>query len=73
MDAQSWIAEFAAAADVAAPSEADVERILGLAAAAAHSSERIAAPVACWIAAGAGVGLERALEPAEGIAPADAE
>lgn len=47
MDAQSWIAESAAA----------------------HSSERNAAPVAWWIAAGAGAGLELA----EGIAPADAE
>ena len=70
MDADEWIAEFAAAAGSKAPDQAEIERILKLAAVAAHSSERIAAPLACWIAGGAGLGLERAIELAEGIAPA---
>jgi hypothetical protein len=36
---------------------------------AAHSSERIAAPVACWLAARAGVDLEQAMKLAQGVAP----
>lgn len=68
MDAKQWIAEFAAAVGAEPPSEAEVESILDLAAVAAHSSERIAAPIACWIAAGAGLEPERARAIAESIA-----
>jgi hypothetical protein len=68
MDAKQWIAEFAAAVGAEPPSEDEVESILDLAAVAAHASERIAAPIACWIAAGAGLEPERAREIAEGIA-----
>lgn len=71
MDAKQWIAEFAAAVGAEPPSEEAVESILDLAAVAAHSSERIAAPVACWIAAGAGLDPNRARELAERVAPAD--
>lgn len=71
MDAKQWIAEFAAATGAEPPSDEEVESILGLAAVAAHSSERIAAPIACWIAAGAGLEPERARELAERVAPAD--
>ena len=38
-----------------------------LAAVAAHSSERIAAPIACWVAGANGVEIERAIELAEGL------
>jgi hypothetical protein len=41
--------------------------ILNLAGEAAHASERIAAPVACWVAASAGVPLDRALAVAREI------
>src|SRR5207249_12333436 len=41
--------------------------ILELAAEAAHSSERVAAPVACWVAAKTGVPLNDALEAARRI------
>jgi hypothetical protein len=68
MDAKQWIAEFAAAVGAEPPSEDEVESILDLAAVAAHASERIAAPIACWIAAGAALEPERAREIAEGIA-----
>ncbi len=44
--------------------------MLKLASVAAHSSERIAAPVACWIAGTAGADLDAAREVAERIAPA---
>lgn len=71
MDPEDWIAAFAAEAGVEAPSSEEIDRMLKLAAIAAHSSERIAAPVACWIAGTAGMDLERAREIAETIAPAD--
>lgn len=67
MTAEEWIAAFATAVDAEPPPREEIERILDLAGIAAHSSERIAAPVACWIAGRDGVDLERALEIAEGI------
>jgi hypothetical protein len=70
MDPEAWIAAFAAEAGVDAPSSEEIDRMLKLAAIAAHSSERIAAPVACWIAGSAGLDLERAREIAEKIGPA---
>jgi len=45
-----WLAEFARRMDVPPPSDEEVEQLLSLAAAAAHASERTAAPIACWIA-----------------------
>ena len=49
MNAREWIDAFAAEIGADAPSDDEVEAILDLAAVAAHSSERIAAPVACWM------------------------
>jgi Domain of unknown function (DUF6457) len=50
--AEEWIARFAEALGRPAPGEDEMEAILELAAVAAHSSERKAAPIACWLAAG---------------------
>jgi Domain of unknown function (DUF6457) len=50
-----WIAAFAVRLGVAAPTEDEFNTLLSLAGVAAHSSERIAAPVACWLAAKAGM------------------
>ena len=55
MNAKEWIAAFAARLGVDAPSSAEFSALLDLAGEAAHSSERVAAPVACWVAAKAGV------------------
>jgi hypothetical protein len=49
MNARQWIDSFAAEIGAEAPSDDEIDEILELAAVAAHSSERIAAPVACWI------------------------
>jgi Domain of unknown function (DUF6457) len=68
MTGSEWIARFAAAIGAVEPTAEEYERILELAAEAAHASERTAAPVACWLAAAAGVPLDRALETAAGIA-----
>jgi winged helix-turn-helix DNA-binding protein len=67
MNARSWISAYAERLGADAPTRDDFEAILGLAAEAAHSSEPVAAPVACWVAAKAGVPLADALEAARGI------
>ena len=60
--AQSWLESFSVRLGVDAPSEADMTVILDLAGSAAHSSQRSAAPVACWLAARAGLTPDEALE-----------
>jgi hypothetical protein len=65
--AEEWINAFAAEAGLEAPSSEQVDSLLKIAAVAAHSSERIAAPVACYLVGLGEVDLERAHEIAEGI------
>jgi hypothetical protein len=67
MDAAGWISAYAERLGADAPTQDEFEAILALAAEAAHNSERVAAPVACWVAAKAGVPLTDALEAARGI------
>jgi hypothetical protein len=50
MTADEWIAAYANELGTEPPTEAEVSDLLELAATAAHSSERIAAPVACYLA-----------------------
>ena len=57
---REWIAAFAAALGVDAPDDATIDALLNLAGTAAHSSERIAAPIACFLVARAGIDIERA-------------
>jgi hypothetical protein len=71
MNATSWISAYAERLGADAPTREEFEAILALAAEAAHSSERVAAPVACWVAAKAGVPLTDALEAARGIDEAE--
>jgi hypothetical protein len=54
MTAEQWVEKFAKELGAEPPNEDEFARILELAAEAAHSSERTAAPVACWIAGRAG-------------------
>lgn len=70
--AEQWIEAFAAALGRPAPTEEEVAAVLRLAAVAAHASERRAAPVACWLAATAGVAPDEAQAVAERLAAADA-
>ena len=67
MNATDCISAYAESLGVDAPTRAEFEAIPALAAEAAHSSERVAAPGACWVAAKAGVSLADALEAAVGI------
>jgi Domain of unknown function (DUF6457) len=65
--ALTWIDRYAAELGVDAPSAADIESVLALAAQAAHASHRQAAPVACWLAASARVPLAEALSRAQAV------
>ena len=67
--AEQWIERFAAALGRPAPTEQEREAVLKLASVAAHASERRAAPVACWLAASAGVSLDEALALARQLGP----
>jgi hypothetical protein len=69
MTAEEWIGAFAAEIGVPAPAREEMDEILRLAGVAAHASERIAAPIACYLVGLSGRKLPEALEVAEGIAP----
>jgi len=71
MTAEEWVRTFAEQAGAEPPSEDQIGEILKLAAVAAHSSERIAAPIACWIAGTTGRPLGELRELAEGLANGD--
>ena len=58
MNAREWIDAFAAEIGTDPPTKDEVKQLLDLAAVAAHSSERIAAPVACWVGGRTGAPLE---------------
>jgi hypothetical protein len=55
MNALEWIAGFAAKLGIDPPDQATVDELLALAAHAAHASERIAAPIACFLVGRAGL------------------
>jgi uncharacterized protein DUF6457 len=69
MTAREWIDAYAARLGIAPPTDDELDAILDLAADAAHASERIAAPVACWLSAKAGRSLEESLGLARDVAP----
>ena len=64
MTGHEWIAAFAAKLGVDAPDDATIETLLDLAGVAAHASERIAAPIACYLVGRAGLDPSAALAQA---------
>jgi hypothetical protein len=50
MTGKEWLDRFAGLIGADAPSEEEIDQLLELAATAAHASERIAAPIACYMA-----------------------
>jgi hypothetical protein len=62
---REWIAGFAARLGVEPPDEATVEALLDLAGVAAHASERLAAPIACYLVGRAGITVEEARAQAD--------
>jgi hypothetical protein len=55
MDGNAWIARFAERLGVDAPDPTLIDELLALAGDAAHASERIAAPIACYLVGMAGL------------------
>ena len=64
---RDWIAAFAAKLGVEAPDDATFERLLELAGCAAHASERLAAPIACYLVGRAGLDPGTALDRAREV------
>jgi hypothetical protein len=73
MNAPDWLAAYAEKLGVAAPTQDELKAVLDLAGVAAHGSQRIAAPVAAWMAGKAGIDLDEATRLAEAVPsePAD--
>jgi len=65
MEPDEWVNRFAAEVGLDPPDEAEVKLLLELAAEAAHSSARTAAPIACWIAGRAGRSAAELMEAAK--------
>jgi hypothetical protein len=68
LTAEDWLTAFAEEIGVPAPNREQMDEILRLAAVAAHASERIAAPIACYLTGTSGRSLEEAIAVAEGVA-----
>lgn len=71
MTAEEFVAAFAEAAGAPAPTEEEIGQLLDLAAVAAHASERIAAPLCCYLAGVTGRPIGDLQEIAKVIASGD--
>lgn len=69
MTASEFLEAFAVEAGAPVPSQEDVDALLELATIAAHASERLAAPLTCWIAGASGLPPSELLAAARRIAP----
>jgi len=69
MRRDEWLADFCERLDLEPPSKEEVGALLDLAATAAHSSERTAAPLACWVAGRSDRSLAELSEIAKEVAP----
>ncbi len=67
MNANEWLEQFAEKLGTTPPSSDEFKAILDLAAEAAHSSERVAAPAAAWVAAKANADLTEAIASAKEV------
>jgi hypothetical protein len=67
MNAMQWLTAYADKLGLDPPTPDEVDGLLDLAAEAAHASERIAAPIACWLAARAGRSPDDALALAKTV------
>jgi hypothetical protein len=68
MDGNAWIVRFAERLGVDAPDPTLIDELLALAGDAAHASERIAAPIACYLVGIAGIDAAAARRLAAEIA-----
>ncbi len=70
MSREEWVRAFCAELGVDAPTADEEAQLLELASIAAHSSERPAAPLACWAAGKTGRSPDELREIARGVNPA---
>lgn len=70
VDARTWIDRFALALGTPILGDDELDALLELAAGAAHSSERMAAPLSCWLAGRSGLTPAQALRRARELADA---
>jgi hypothetical protein len=57
-----WVQEFAAAVGLDSVSQQEIDKLLEIAGISAHSSERTAAPLTCWLIGRSGKSVDDALE-----------
>ena len=69
MKRDEWLAEFSEKLGLDPPTEAEIAALLDIAATAAHSSERTAAPIACWLAGRTDLDPEGLKAVAESVSP----
>jgi len=65
-----WLAQLAARLGAPPPTKEEAEALLKIASLAAHASERMAAPLSCWLVARAGIDPPAALAAAGDLAEA---
>ena len=68
MDAQEWLTAFAARLGLDALPQEDIDALLDLASVAAHTSERLAAPLTCYLVGRSGISPTEAKAFADEIA-----
>jgi len=68
MTGEQWLQALAAELGVPVPTEQETTDLLDLASTSAHASERVAAPLSCWLAARAGFTAAEALAVATRLA-----
>jgi hypothetical protein len=71
MNAREWIEAYAERVGTEPPTSEEWSTLLDLAGVAADASERVAAPVSCWVAARAAIDPEQALAAAREITSDD--
>jgi len=68
MTGEMWLRALATELGVPVPTEQETTDLLALASTSAHASERLAAPLSCWLAARAGITAAEALAVATRLA-----
>jgi len=68
MTGETWLRALATELGVPGPTEEETTDLLALASISAHASERLAAPLSCWLAAQAGLTPAEALSVATRLA-----
>jgi len=69
MTASEFLAAFAAETGTSAPTQDEIDALLEVATIAAHASERLAAPLTCWIGGASGLPATELLAIAQRLAP----